>query len=290
MPTFAEQIQKLQQSKDPNQALQGQFGGGAAVQIAGTGLTIDELMGQLGLVQAQTGQSQAQQQLQGSYAEANAGLGMEQNALAQQGLGAQSGLLNTQFGIQQQTLAGREQLAGTQHGLSEQALADQTAQQALSYKNQVQAQQGGAAASGALNTEGNKQAVSTNAAENQFAQQALQRAGTGLEAQYGYQKQQFGLERQGQQAQQAYSLGDIARGEQGLQLASQANGLSLDQTLNQINYGMQQTGLAGQQQADQLYGQIGSAVGQGATYQAGAIGYGALLGGVNLNQALAGGP
>ena len=286
--TFAQQIQRLQASKDPNQQLQGALGGGAAVQVAGTGLTVDELMGQLGLNQAQVNQTEAYQQLQGSYAQANAGIGQEQNLLSQQGLGAQAGLLGTQYGIQQQTLAGQEQLAGIQHGLSEQQLADQKAQQALSYQNQVQNTQGSLAASGALNTEGSKQVQNTNAAENQFAQAALQRSGTGLQAQYGYQQQQFGLEAQGQAAQQGYSLGSIARGQQGLELASQANGLSLDQTLNQINYGMQQAGLAGQGNADQLYGQIGSAVGQGATYQAGAIGYGALLGGVNLNQALAG--
>ena len=59
-------------------------------------------------------------------------------------------------------------------------------------------------------------------------------------------------------------------------------------TIGQINYGLQQAGVQGQMTEDQLYGQIGQAVSQGATAEAGMIGYGALLGGANINSALAG--
>lgn len=286
---YAQIALEEEESGDPSAALQGNLAGGQAVNIAGTNLSLDELMGQLGLNQADVNQSQAYQGLQGSYAEANAGLGQEQLGLQGQGLQAQAGLLNTQYGIQQQTLAGQEKLSGIQYGLQQEALGQEKAQQALGYGNQVTGTQNQLASSGALNSQGSKQTQGTNAIQNQFAQSQLQQQGIGEAASYGYQQQQYGLEQQGEAAQQQYSLGNIARGEQGLQLSSQANGLSLDQTLNQINYGMSQSGLQGQQNADQLYGQIGNAVGQGATYQAGAIGYGALLGGVNLNQALAGG-
>lgn len=262
---------------------------GQAVNIAGTGLTIDQLMGELGLNQAEVNQQVAQAQQGLGYTEAQAGIGYQQNQLQQQGLAAQAGLLNTQYGIQQAGLGAQEQLASTQYGLEQQQTAADVAAQNLAYANQKQNTQGQLAASGALNTQGSKQEQFTQAFQNQQALAALQRQATGQQAQYGYQQQQFGLEAQGEAAQHAYSVGDIARGQQGLQLAAQANGLSLDQAINQVGYGMQQAGLQGQQNAEQLYGQLGSAIGQGATYQAGAIGYGALLGGVNLNSALSGG-
>lgn len=272
---------------DPNSPL-GVLEAGQAVNIAGTGLSLDELYGQLGLTGAEVNQQQAQATQGLGYSEANAALGQEQLGLQGQGLAAQAGLLGTQYGIQQQTLQGQEQLAATQYGLSQQDIAAQRANQTQAYGNTVQNTQGSLAASGALNTGGSKQTQATNSFQNQQAQAAITRQQQGEQAQYGFQQQQFGLEAQGQAAQQAYSLGDIARGQQGLNLSAQANGLSLDQTINQVGYGMQQAGLQGQQTAEQLYGQIGTAVGQGATYQSGAIGYGALLGGVNLNQGLAG--
>ena len=149
---------------------------------------------------------------------------------------------------------------------------------------------GGLAAQGAGNTQGAKQAISTNAFQNTQAQQAIYSdSRIGEQAQYGFQQQQFGLEQQGEAAQQQYSLGNIARGEAGLGLSAQANNLAAQQQISQINYGLQQAGLQGQQSADQIAAQIGAAQGQGATYQAGAIGQAALLGGVNLNAALSGG-
>jgi hypothetical protein len=266
----------------------GVLNAGQAVNIAGTQMTVDQLMGQLGLNAAQVNQEVAQANLGEEYTKAQAGIGQEQLGLQQQGLAAQQGLLNTQYGIQQQTLQGQEQLAGTQYGLAQQQNAADVAAQALSYANQQEATQGQIATSGAVGAVGQQREVATQAFQNQQAQAALGRQATGQQAQYGFQQQQFGLEQQGQAAQQAYSLGDIARGEQGLNLASQANGLSLDQTINQIGYGRTQAGLQGAQNAEQLYGQLGQTIGQGATYQAGALGYAALLGGVNLNSALGG--
>lgn len=261
---------------------------GTATQVAGTQLTVDELMGQLGLNTSGANEAQAYGNLQGQYTEANADISNQQLGLQGQGLAAQQGLLETQYGIQGQTLQGEETLAGQQNTLANQGYADQATNQALQYKNQVQGQAGAAAASGAINTEGNKQAVATNATENQLATNQLGRSEQGTADSYAYQQQQFGLEAQGQAAQENYSLGSIGRGEAGLGLTAQANGLSTDQTINQINYGMQQAGLQGQQANDNIYGQIGTAVSQGAGYTAGQIGYGALLGGVNMNQAFAG--
>jgi hypothetical protein len=267
----------------------GVLNAGQAVNIAGTGLSIDQLMGELGLNQAQVNQQVAQATQGLGYTEAQAGIGQEQLGLQGQGLEAQKQLLGTQFGIQGQTLAGQEQLAATQYGLTQQEEAAQQQAQQVAYGNQQAATQGQIATSGAVGSVGAQRQVATQGFENQQAQAALQRQATGAQAQYGFQQEQFGLEAKGQAAQQAYSMGDIARGESGLNLASQANGLTLDQTINQVGYGMTQAGLQGQQNAEQLYGQLGAAVGQGATYQAGAIGYGALLGGVNLNSALSGG-
>ena len=291
LPTSDYSQQALQdaQSSNPQTALLGDIAAGQATNIAGTNLTVDSLMAQLGLVQPQFGQQEQYANLQGQETLAQAGLGEQQLGLQAQGLGAQAGLLNTQYGIQQQTLAGQEQLAGTQYGLSQQDIAAQKAQQAEAYGNQVENTAGGLAAQGAGNTQGAKQQISTNAFQNQQAQQAINRTQIGEQAQYGFQQQQFGLEQQGQAAQQQYSLGNIARGEAGLGLSATANNLSAEQQVNQINYGLQQAGFQGQQSQDQLAAQIGQAQSQGATYQAGAIGQAALLGGVNLNAALSGG-
>ena len=160
LPTSDYSQQALQdaQSSNPQTALLGDIAAGQATNIAGTNLTVDSLMAQLGLVQPQIGMEQQYGQLQGQQALAQAGLGEEQLGLQAQGLGAQAGLLNTQYGIQQQTLAGQEQLAGTQYGLSQQEIAAQKAQQAQSYGNQVENTAGGLAAQGAGNTQGAKQA------------------------------------------------------------------------------------------------------------------------------------
>jgi hypothetical protein len=246
-------------------------------------MTVDQLMGALGMNIPQVNQEIAQQTQGLAYTEAQAGIGQEQLGLQGAGLEAQKGLLGTQYGIQQATLQGQEQLAGTQYGLAQQQNAADVAAQSLAYANQQEATQGQIATSGAVG------AVGAQAFQNQQAQAALQRQATGQQAQYGFQQQQFGLEQQGQAAQQAYSLGDIARGEQGLNLAAQANGLTLDQTINQVGWGAQQTGLAGAQNAQQITGQLGQAIGQGATYEAGALGFAALTGGINLNSMLPGG-
>lgn len=278
-----------QESANPKEQLAGLLSGGQAASIAGTNLTVDELMGQLGLIPQSLTASTNYGNLEQSQAKAQAALGQEQLGLQGQGLQAQAGLLGTQYGIQQQTLAGQEQLAATQYGLSQQEIAAQKAQQAQAYGNQVENTAGGLAAQGAGNTQGAKQQIATNAFQNQQAQSAINRQQIGEQAQYGFQQQQFGLQQQGEAAQQQYSLGDIARGEAGLNLTAQQNGLSLQQTIDQMQYGMSQAGLQAQQDTGQLYGQIGSAIAQGDQYQAGALGAASLLGGgLNTNQMWAG--
>ena len=290
LPTsdYSQQALDDAKSSNPNTALTGDIAAGQAVNIAGTNMTIDSLLAQIGLVNPELQQGQAEAQLQGTDQLAQGALSQEQLGLQGQGLQAQAGLLGTQYGIQQQTLAGQEQLAGTQYGISEQQIGAEAAAQAQSYGNQVENTAGGLAAQGAGNTQGAKQAISTGAFQNTQAQQAIGLQQAGTQAQYGFQQQQFGLEQQGQAAQQQYSLGNIARGEAGLGLSAQANDLSTQQMVNQINYGMQQQGIQGQLSADQLYGQLGQAQAQGATYTAGALGVSGLLGNVNLNQALSG--
>jgi hypothetical protein len=277
-------------SADPSSQLLGYLAGGSAGQVAGAGLNIDQLMAEIGMAGPETNAQVAQMQQAGAYQQAQAGIGFEQLGLQSQGLAAQAGLEQTQYGLQQQGLAGREKLAGIQHTLAEQDFAQQKQQQDLSYKNQQAATQGQVATSGALYSPGQRQQVATQAAQNKWALAGIGRAQQGEEAQYGFQQQQFGLEQLGEAAQQKYSMGEIARGQSGLALTAQQQGLSLDQAIAQMNYGIGQAGLAGQQNLDSLYGQLGQAQGQQAGYQGGALGYYALLhGGVNLNAALSGG-
>lgn len=261
-----------------NQLTQDVFAG-QGVNIAQSGLNVDEILGQIGAVNPTVNANVQQAELGGQYSEANAFLGQEQLGLQSQGLGAQQGLLNTQYGIQQQTLQGQEQLAATQYGLSQQDIQAQKANQALNYGNQQINTQGQIATSGAVGSQGQQRQVGTEAFQNTQANAALARQQQGEQAQYGFQQQQFGLEAQGQAAQQQYSLGDIARGQAGIGLSSQANGLSLDQTLNQINYGIGQAGIQGQQAQGQLYGQAATGEGQTATAIGAATGTAALIGG-----------
>lgn len=243
----------LMNSGNTTNQLTGTIASGQAVPIAGTNLTVDELLGQIGLTQGQVALSNANAGLQGQYAEANNYIGQERLGIQGQGLEAQSKLEGTEYGLQQKALEGK---------------AQQTDQ---AYGNQVANQQAQQAQSGAVGTKGQAQQIETG------------------KSQFAYQQAQLQQEQQQQAASHAYSTGEIARGQAGLALSAQQNGLSLDQTLNQINYGMAQTGLQGQMTEDQLYGQIGQAQAQGATYASGALAQGALLGNVNLNGALAGG-
>ena len=288
MTSYGEQAIKDQNSPDKSTALGGYIAGGVAPEVAGTNLTVAELLGQIGLQGPEQQAATANEQLQETQAGAGAYLGQEQLGLQAQGLGAQAGLLNTQYGIQQQTLQGQEQLAGTQNTLAQQSLQAQQAQQNLSYGNQQKATQGQIATSGVVGGQGAQNQVATQATENQLANQGIQRSEIGQAAQYGFQQQQFGLQQQGEAAQQAYSLGNIARGETGLGYTAQQNDLSYQQTLDQMKYGLQQAGVASQQQTGNLEGQLGQAISQGDQYTLGAIGSASLLnGGINTNAMIA---
>ena len=289
---YSEQALYDEASSNPQTQLQGVLAGGQATNVAGTNLTVAELMGQLGLVNPGLNEQNQYAQLQGSYAEANAGLGQEQLGLQAQGLGAQAGLLNTQYGIQQQTLAGQEKLSGQQYALSQADLAAQGAQQKISSRQPA----------GHRNPEPVGSLWSPGTALDRsrlkpptpprtpWPSSSLPAREQGRKRPTSISSSSTGSKPRVKRLSSSTSLGSIARGEQGLGLSAQANGLGLDQQLNQINYGMQQAGLGAQQNADQpLRADRPGHPGQGSSYQAGAIGYGALLGGVNLNQALSGG-
>ena len=108
-------------SQSNQQWLSGAASAAAAPTIAGTQLTVAELMDQIGQTKTGLATQQAQTGLQGAYMEANAGIGQEQIGLQQQGLASQAGLLNTQFGLAQQGRQASEQLTGQQFGLQQAA-------------------------------------------------------------------------------------------------------------------------------------------------------------------------
>ena len=204
-------------------------------------------MAQLGLVNPRTPAGAAvRHSSRGNQAWLRAGHRPGATRSSGSGAPAQAGLLGQQYGIQQQTLAGQEQLAGTQYGLSQQDTRRLRKHSRPSLTGtRWRTPQADSPLRGPGTLREPKQAISTNAFQNTQAQQAIQRTGIGEQAQYGFQQQQFGLEQQGEAAQQQYSLGNIARGEAGLGLSAQANGLSARQPINQINYGMQQAGPSG---------------------------------------------
>ena len=90
------------------------------------------------------------------------------------------GINTQQTGLSQQGTAQSYATTQAEQALQQQGIFGQQQAQALNFKNQMQSIIGGSAASGALNTEGSKQAQSTAQQENTLAAQGLQRQGTQL--------------------------------------------------------------------------------------------------------------
>jgi hypothetical protein len=264
-------------SSNPTTQAYGVIAAGQAQGIAGSGLSMAQLMGEAGLV----GVSNAQETQYNTESLENSlsGASLDQagNAIQQVGAAAQG----AQTAAQQGFTTGEYDVSKGQYPeqLQEAALQNQNAQKTL-------ADQG--AISGTLNTQGQKAAETT-----QQAQYGWQQEDIGRSAQLAALGQQSGL------SATAYSEGDIARTEQNLQLAAAANGLSVEQMKDQFVQGQNQQNTGSSATLDQLYtqylGQQSSAVSDvaqtGAT--AGLLTPGSILstgqaGGLNLNTLFAG--
>ena len=285
---FSQQALNDARSGNRQTALLGDIASGQAVNVAGTNLTVDSLLAQLGLVQPQFGQEQ------------HTGSFRDRRLLPRQAWGRS----NSVFKVKGWS-AGRTSRRPSTASSSRPLLDRSTGWDAIRIEPTGDRRSKGPAGPG-LREPGGEHGGRTGRARG--------REHPGGEAEHRHQRlpehpgpashpkaadRRTGPVRlptatvrpraAGRSRSTAVLLGNIARGEAGLGLSAQANNLWAQQQISQINYGLQQAGLQGQQSADQIAAQIGAAQGQGATYQAGAIGQAALLGGVNLNAALSGG-
>jgi hypothetical protein len=230
-PTIAQN----QGSKNPQTATLGNVEALQAPAIAGTGLSLTGILGQMGLV-GEGVQQQTASQLQGEQLSA-AQLGLQQqgNTLQQQLLAKQLGLAPVQQGVEEE-----------QYGYGQAQLANQIGLQQYLYPLQQQQQESAAAAQGSVNTIGQREAMGT------LAEQEKVSLGNLL-----LQQQSAQAGQRGEEAGYQYSLSALANQQQQLQLAAQANGLSVQQLENQTNAALNQIQLGGASAADQLLTQEG---------------------------------
>ena len=226
-------------SNNPNTGLQAAELAQAGPTIAGAGLQLAGTEAQLATVQPQLQQTQQYQNQLAGY------------QLGQQGIGQQ------QTNLQQQ---GTEQ----SYALQQQGYGQQGAENALNFQRQLQSTIGGEAASGALNSQGSKQAQGDIAQQAQWAQQTL-----------------------GRQEQQ--SSGDYARAQQNYALIAQANGISTQELYTRLQQANLTAGEGAQQNVDQLVAQAGTALSGEGQGVGGALANLGLLSGTNPMAAIGNG-
>jgi hypothetical protein len=232
--------------------------GQSASQLGGYGLQEAVAGGQMGEAVAQGNLTNQEAQSTTGYNLANLLLSAEGTGLQSQGLAAQAGTAAAQQGVEQ-----------AQYGVQSGQYPEQMQEAALANANTVINARDQAAISGTTNTQGTKRAQATQGAEYGWQQADIFRAQQ--LAQLGQVSEQQGYA--GQQEQ-------IANQQQQLGLAAQGIGLSRDQAEAQLGFGLQQTGVS---TAQDLYGflsQAATAEGGAAQTYAGAIGTGALAGGL----------
>ncbi len=241
----------------------GYLGGEAAPGIAQQGLTAANALATAGTTGAGIG-------IGAANLASTAGYDMAGALLNEQGIGLQSQGLAQQMGTAAQQQAIETQQYGGQQGLiQEQEKGTALAQANLAYQLPIatEAQIGGAAATGALNTQGDKQKQAGIQQQYQYNQgvQGVQAQSEFIQSQLGQlgqQSEQVGY--QGQQAQ-------MANQQQQLAIAAKQAGIPVQQAESQLQYGLGQLGISG---ADSL----NTAMGQAAQAQSGeASGYGAVL-------------
>jgi hypothetical protein len=191
------------------------------------------------------------------------GISAAQLKLQGQGLQAEAGLLGTTSGLEQQ-----------EYGLQKQQYPEQLAEAALNFQNNQRNLTGNLAAAGATNTVGG--GAQQNLLSQNYAWQT---------ADIGRAQKEAELQQQGTLAQQQYSAADIARQQQNLALVAQANGLSQQEVVQQLGYGLKQAGLDVQQSIPQLLNSLTQIYGGNLSQVEGAAGQLGLLGGTPLGQA-----
>lgn len=274
--SFTQLAQQDINSSNAGTAAQGLIAAGSAPGVAQSGLTMAQLLQQIGMT-APSAQETAQYNAQ-QLALSETGLGLQQgqNTIQQQGLAAQLGLTQAQQGVEQQ-----------QYALNQTQYPEQAQEAAVANQNAVQQLASQGAIGGTLNTQGHKQAAATQAYNYGTQQQDINRAAQN--AALGQVSEQQGYQ---------YSLGDIARSQQNLQLAAAQNGLSYQQLISQFGQGVSGLGQnAGLEQAYTQYlnqqgsqlGALGTAEGQaGLLVPGSAILNQGMANGLNLNSLFSG--
>lgn len=218
-PSYVGQTDTDLNSTNPATQAAGVIAAGQSQGIAGSDLSMQALMNEIGLSGTATA-------AQSQYNTANEGLGLagigisnEQNAISEQGAAAQ--------GAETQAL----------YGLTSQQTPESLAEAATANKNATQQASDSAAINGTLNTQGTKAATQTQ------------------QQNYGFQVADINRSQAEAAIQNQYSAGDIARSEQGLALTAAQNGLSVQQLKDQYALGQTNLGISDSASLDQLYTQ-----------------------------------
>lgn len=275
--SYLSEDQGLLNSTNPGSQGAGIIAGGQSAGIAQSGLTMEQLLGEIGLTSATAGETNQYNAQQLEESLSGLGISAGQNYLSELGLQAQAGQTAAQQGF-----------TTAEYGVSSTQYPEQLAEAAQQNKLANQQLSTTGAATGTLNTQGQASSV-----QNQALQYGWQQQDIGRQAQLAQLGQESGL------SATQYSLGDIARSEQNLQLTAAANGLSVEQLKAQYAQGVEQTGTGAESDLTQLYTQYlsqqGSQVGDvaAAGAQLGLLSPGQILSqgqtsGLNLNSLFSG--
>jgi hypothetical protein len=273
-----------------NQLIQ-QVLGSVAPTIAETNIGVGAAKAQYGQQVAGIQASQAYQQqqynlsaIQNLLQGKNIGLEQQQNTLAGQ-LATQLQNLNTQqFGITGKQFG----ITTQQSALQQQALREQQAQNVYGYQTGRQNQQAANLATGVVGGGAQKQALTTLAKQYGWTTADIRRAErqTALQQQaaaLGYKGAALAYKGQTEQYLTGQKYTAIQR--QTLNNLAAANGVSLEQLQNQLSYGMDQLGIQGRADKDQLLQTMADGIAQNDQTKLNALAYVALLGGINLGAA-----
>ena len=237
----------------------GYLTGEYAPAIAQSGLGAALGSAQMGLTGPQLGVASAELENTTGYDLANALLGYE-------GTGLQSKALASQGA----TAAAQQGISTAEYGVSSTQFPEQEAQAKQAFETAQQGQQDQGAASGTLNTGGQR-----TAEEN-------------LRSNYGWQQADIYRQQQlaalGQQSSQVGFGGteeQIANAQQQLKLAAQGQGLSAQQASDQLRFGLQSLGVSAE--PEQYLSAIANAQGGGAQQLAALGTQASLIGGLGAN-------
>lgn len=273
---FSGALSGLLNSTNPASQAAGVVGAAQAPGIAQSGLTMAQLLSEIGLTVPNVGEQAASQNLGALFGLEQAGIGENQNVISQQQLANQRAGLETQQGF-----------TTAEYNLNQQQYPEQLAEAALANQQGQLALNSQQATTGTSLTEGGKLAQTAQKEQYGWQVQDINRA-----------QQLSSLQQQAGLAGTQTSLSDIALSQQNLEQAAAANGVSVQQLVAQWQQGLQQLGINADptqlytqylsQQGSQVQG-LGAAAGQIGLLSPGSMLAGGQSGGLNLNQLFAGG-